>query len=510
MLTASYLLTATLVSAFLGVLLLLLLPPRWGGAAKWIALISALTGFAFAFAAFRSYDLKQGAMQFTGVDVPWIASLGIHFATGADGVSLVLLLLTGIIAVTGVLFSWNVTQQPRAFFALFLTIIGGSYGVFQSLDLFLLFVCYEVVIIPKYFLISNWGSTNREYGAMKLTIYSVAGSALVLLGIIGIYALSPIKSLNLTDLVQFKFPVGFQLWAFPVMFIGFGVLAGMWPLHTWAPTGHVAAPTAVSMLLAGVVMKLGSYGALRVAMTLFPEGLAHWRIPLAILASIGLLYGALVALVQRDLKFVVGYSSINHMGFVLLGLLTLNSIGLSGAVLQMFSHGIIGSLLFAVVGRMIYDRTLTRDIDKLGAMGLAKALPFAAFTFTVASAASMGIPGFSGFIAELQILLGTWKAFPVLLIFPAVGAGIAVAYTLRALQRSFFPALAHGNATTPVAQEPAHPLPPITFPERLGAIILMAATLGVGLFPKVLIDPILQSFQSPNSIMHHLIQGVAK
>ena len=508
MLTASYLLTATILSAFLGVLILLLLPQRWGGAAKWIALLSALTGLGFAFAAFRVYDMSADTqpLQFA-LDLPWVGSLGIHFATAADGVSLVLLLLTGIIAVTGVLFSWNVTRQPRAFFALFLTIIGGSYGVFQSVDLFLLFVCYEVVIIPKYFLISNWGSTNREYGAMKLTIYSVAGSALVLLGIIGIYALSPVKSLNIMDLAGYQFPVAFQLWAFPVMFIGFGVLAGLWPFHTWAPTGHVAAPTAVSMLLAGVVMKLGAYGALRVAMTLFPEGLAHWRIPLAILATIGLLYGALVALVQRDLKFVVGYSSINHMGFVMLGLLTLNSIGLSGAVLQMFSHGIIGGLLFAVVGRMIYDRTHTRDLDTLGSMGLSKTLPFAAFTFTVASAASMGIPGFSGFIAELQILLGTWKAFPALLVFPAIGAGFAVAYTLRALQRSFFPSHA---ATAPAPAETHEPLPPITLPERLGAVILMATTLGVGLFPKVLIGPILHSFESPNSMMHHLIQGVTR
>ena len=508
MLTASYLLTATFLSAFLGVLLILLLPMRWGGAAKWIALLSSLTGFGFAVAAFRAYDMTPGALplQFTDINFPWVESLGISFATGADGISLVLLLLTGIIAITGVLFSWNVTKQPRAFFALFLTIIGGVYGVFQSLDLFLLFVFYEIVIIPKYFLISNWGSTNREYGAMKLTIYSVAGSALVLLGLVGIYVLAPDRTLNLVSLTKYHFPVAFQLWAFPALFIGFGILAGLWPFHTWAPTGHVAAPTAVSMLLAGVVMKLGSYGALRVAMTLFPQGLEYWRMPLAILATVGLLYGALVALAQRDLKFVVGYSSINHMGFVLLGLLTLNSIGLSGAVLQMFSHGIIGGLLFAVVGRMLYDRTHTREISRLGGMGLSKSLPFAAFTFTIASAASMGLPGFSGFIAEIQILLGAWKAFPALLIFTALGVVITVAFTLRALQRSFFPALNGGTA------EPApehHEFDPISLPERLGAVLLIAATLGAGLFPKVLIDPILRSFENP-SFMHQLIQGVTK
>jgi NADH-quinone oxidoreductase subunit M len=505
-------LTATLLSSFLGVLIILLLPVRWGSAAKWIALLSALTGLACAVTAFRGYDLRPGAYPIQSmINLPWVEKLGIGFITGADGISLVLILLTGIIALTGVLFSWNVTQQPRAFFALFLTIIGGVYGVFQSLDLFLFFVFYEIVIIPKYFLISNWGSTNREYGAMKLTMYSVAGSALILLPILGVYVINPDVSLNLIALAKYKFPHEFQIWAFPVMFLGFGVLAGMWPFHTWAPTGHVAAPTAVSMLLAGVVMKLGSYGALRVAMTLFPYGLEQWRMVIAVLAVIGLLYGALVALAQRDLKFVVGYASINHMGFVLLGLMTLNSIGLSGAVLQMFSHGIIGGLLFAVVGRMIYDRTHTRDIGALGRLGLAKALPFAAFTFVIASAASMGMPGFSGFIAEISILLGAWKAFPVLLIFAAIGAVITVAFTLRALQKSFFPAQESASEAPATSEvEPHQPYAPISFPERLGAVILMAATVGIGLFPKILMDPILRSFESPQSLMHHLIREVTK
>ena len=505
-------LTATLLSSFLGVLIILLLPVRWGSAAKWIALLSALTGLACAVTAFRGYDLRPGAYPIQSmINLPWVNYPNIGFITGADGISLVLILLTGIIALTGVLFSWNVTQQPRAFFALFLTIIGGVYGVFQSLDLFLFFVFYEIVIIPKYFLISNWGSTNREYGAMKLTMYSVAGSALILLVLLGLYVLAPDNTMNLLSLAKYKYPHEFQIWAFPVMFLGFGVLAGMWPFHTWAPTGHVAAPTAVSMLLAGVVMKLGSYGALRVAMTLFPYGLEQWRMVIAVLATIGLLYGALVALAQRDLKFVVGYASINHMGFVLLGLMTLNTIGLSGAVLQMFSHGIIGGLLFAVVGRMIYDRTHTRDIGALGRLGLAKALPFAAFTFVIASAASMGMPGFSGFIAEISILLGAWKAFPVLLIFAAIGAVITVAFTLRALQKSFFPARESASqAPTTPEVEPHHPYAPISFPERLGAVILMAATVGIGLFPKILMDPILRSFESPQSLMHHLIREVTK
>ncbi|MEI6033311.1 MAG: NADH-quinone oxidoreductase subunit M [Verrucomicrobiae bacterium] len=495
-------LTATFLSAFAGAALILLLPERLAPLARGIALASALAGLAFAASAFAGYDRVGPHFQHL-TQIPWIPSLGISFSTGADGISLVMLVLTGIIAVAGVLFSWNVSHRPRAFFAFYLTIIGGVYGVFQSFDIFLLFVFYEIVIIPKYFLIAAWGSTNREYGAMKLTIYSVAGSALVLLALIATYAASGAHSFDLFTLAdpsKAHFTPSFQAWAFPVMFIGFAVLAGIWPLHTWAPTGHVAAPTAVSMLLAGVVMKLGSYSALRVAMTLFPQGLDQWRIPIAVLATAGIVFGALVALAQKDLKFTVGYSSIAHMGFVLLGLMTLNLAGLSGSVLQMFSHGIIGGLLFAVVGRMIYDRTHTRDIAELGTMNLSRSLPFAAFTFTVASVASMGLPGFSGFIAEFTILSGSWKAFPVLLIPAGIGVVITVAFTLRALQRTFF---APGEP-----QACAHPPAAITLPEKLGAALLMAATLLIGIHPSVLLTPILRSFESP--LMKTVILEVTK
>lgn len=494
-------LTATFLSAFAGAGLILLLPERHAPLAKWIALLAALAGLGFAKFAFLSFDHAPAAPDYQFLTwLPWVPQLGIAFFTAADGISVVMLLLTGIIAVTGVLFSWNVTHRPRAFFAFYLLIIGGVYGVFQSFDLFLLFVFYEIVIIPKYFLIAAWGSTNREYGAMKLTMYSVAGSALVLLAMIATYAVSGAHSFDLFTLSRVQFSPGFQSWAFPVMFIGFAVLAGLWPLHTWAPTGHVAAPTAVSMLLAGVVMKLGSYSALRVAMTLYPEGLAQWRTVIAILATAGIVLGALVALAQKDLKFTVGYSSIAHMGFVLLGLMTLNLAGLGGSVLQMFSHGIIGGLLFAVVGRMIYDRTHTRDIAELGKLDLARALPFATLTFTVASVASMGLPGFSGFIAEFTILKGSWVSLPWLLIPAGIGVVITVAFTLRALQQAFYPSGESAVAT--------HPFDPITLPEKLGAIMLMGTTLFVGLFPSMLLDPILRSFQSP--LMHHLIQEVLK
>jgi NADH-quinone oxidoreductase subunit M len=238
-------------------------------------------------------------------------------------------------------------------------------------------------------------------------------------------------------------------------------------------------------------MKLGAYGALRVAMTLFPLGLAAWRNEIAMLAVIGIVYGAMVALVQNDFKFVIGYSSVSHMGFVLLGLMTINTIGLSGAVLQMFSHGIIAGLLFAVVGRMVYDRAHTRDLALLEGMNLSKALPFAAGTFAVASFASMGLPGFSGFTAELQVLIGAWHAFPAFAVIAGFGILVGVAYTMRVLQRSFF-----GEGKDTAAIE-AHPLPPISLPERIGAMILLSITVLIGLYPKLLLDLIGPSFDSP-------------
>jgi NADH-quinone oxidoreductase subunit M len=365
------------------------------------------------------------------------------------------------------------------------------YGVFLSFDAFLLFVFYEIAIIPKYFIIAIWGSTRKEYGAMKLALYSFVGSAMVLIGLIAAYVVAGAKTMSLVELAKFPFPHDFQMWAFPLVFVGFAILAGMWPFHTWAPTGHVAAPTAASMLLAGVVMKLGAYGCLRVAMTLFPEGLEAWKTWVAVLAVIGIVYGAMVALVQKDFKFVIGYSSVSHMGFVLLGLVTLNTIGLSGAVLQMFSHGVIAGLLFAVVGRMVYDRTHTRDFAVLETMQLNKAIPFAAVAFVIAGVASMGLPGFSGFVAELQVIIGAWKAYPTLAVITGVGILVGVAYTLRAVQKGFF-----GEAEAKSGEE-HHPLEPISVPERIGAVMLIGVSLLIGLYPRLLMDVIIPSFDSP-------------
>ena len=496
----------TIYISFLGALLLLLLPKGSVASARVLALLTAVACFAITLTTFAQH--RTGEML-TVVRAPWIPSLGIEYHLAADGISLTLLLLTGIIAITGILFSWNMEHRAKEFFAFYLLLIGAVYGVFLSYDLFLLFVFYEIVIIPKYFLIAIWGSTRREYGAMKLVLYSFVGSAMVLIGLVAAYVVAGAKSMALGDLARFPFPLHFQMWAFPLVFVGFAILAGLWPFHTWAPTGHVAAPTAASMLLAGVVMKLGAYGCLRVAMTLFPLGLispwgfhvlglGSWRDVFALLAVIGIVYGAMVALVQKDFKFVIGYSSVSHMGFVLLGLMTLNQIGLSGAVVQMFSHGILAGLLFAVVGRMVYDRTHTRDLAALGPMNLNKAIPFAAVAFVVAGMASMGLPGFSGFVAELMILIGVWRAFPLLAICVGIGIVVGVAYTWRAMQKAFFAEA--GTESIP----PQPPLPPITIPERLGTIILIGASVVIGLYPQLILNVIVPALNSP------LFEGLRK
>ena len=478
----------TIYITFAGAVALLVLP---GVFARWISLVTTLAGFGISLATFFCDDVDLAHFT-TIVRVPWIAALGINYQLALDGISLTLVLVTGIVAISAVLFSWDVVDRAKEFFFWLLLVVAGSYGVFLSADLFLLFLFYELVIVPKYFLIAIFGSTNKEYGAMKLTLYSFFGGALVFLGIVALYVSA--GSLDLNQLAQFQFAPQLQAWAFPVLFLGFAVLAGIWPVHTWAPTGHVAAPTAGSMLLAGIVMKLGAYGALRVAMNLFPQGFQMWRGWIALLAVIGIVYAAAVALRQRDLKFVIGYSSVSHMGFVLLGFATANVFGVSGSVLQMFSHGVIGALLFAVAGRMIYRRTHTRELGALSTMNLSRALPFAAFTFVIASAASMGIPGFSGFAAEITILIGAWKSYPIAVWITGVGMVLVAAFTLRALKRTF---LDSNGATASVSSENlTQKFEPITIPERLGAALLMFATVAVGLYPKILLDRIEPAVQA--------------
>ncbi|WP_232767454.1 complex I subunit 4 family protein [Geminisphaera colitermitum] len=448
----------TIYISLAGALLTLLAGRRSPAAARIVAITTALA--AAAIVALAAIEFTPSPDPQTLVNLPWIAELGIQYHLAADGISLTLVVLTAIAALAGILFSWNITDRTGEFFALYLALIGGVYGVFLSADAFVFFVFYEIAIVPKYFLVAKWGSTNREYGAMKLVLYSFAGSALVMAGLLWAHAtaaaLPPphaVQTFSLTQLAEAAthFSHAQQLGMFALVFTGFAVLAGMFPFHTWAPTGHVAAPTAASMLLAGVVMKLGAYGCLRVAIPLFVEGYHTFAPFIGWLAVIGIVYAGFIALIQDDFKFVIGYSSVSHMGFVLLGLAAANERALSGAVLQMFSHGIIAGLLFAVVGRMVYERTHTRNLADLRALPLHRLLPFAATTFVIAGLASMGLPGFSGFPAELSILVGAWQTSRLWALIAAIGILIAAAFTLRAIQVSFF------GKTSPVGASLAKP-----------------------------------------------------
>ena len=369
---------------------------------------------------------------------------GIALKLGVDGISALMVLLTGIVMFTGVLVSWNVTHRSKDFFILYFLLLSGVFGVFVSLDLFFLFFFYELAVLPMYLLIAVWGSSSdfrtfvrtKEYGAMKLMLYLVAGSVLVWIALMAIFAQADLGTFDFVALHENgEFPVTFQRIFFPFLMVGFGVLAGMWPFHTWSPDGHVAAPTAVSMVHAGVLMKLGAYGILRVGMGLMPEGAETWMPLLIGLGTVNVIYGAISALGQRDLKYVVGYSSVSHMGYVLMGLATLHYLGVSGAVLQMFSHGIMTALFFAVVGS-IYEATNTRDIGVLE--GMARPMRTTTVLFVIAGLTSLGLPGLSGFVAELLVFLGLFQTYPILGALAVIGAAITAVYILRLVAKVFF------------------------------------------------------------------------
>ena len=435
---------------------------------------------------FLGYDKDAAGYQFTQ-EFQWLDSLGIALSMGVDGISVPMVFLTGIVTFTGVLISWNISSDmPRRmkdFFVLFFLLVAGVYGVFVSLDLFFLFFFYELAVLPMYMLIGIWGSSSdfgsflrpKEYGAMKLMLYLVAGSILVWVAILAIYVEGGMGTFSFLALQDATFSEAFQRVFFPMFMVGFGVLAGLWPFHTWSPDGHVAAPTAVSMLHAGVLMKLGAYGIIRLGFDLLPEGAQEWALVLIILGIINVVYGAVAAVGQRDLKYVVGYSSVSHMGYVLVGFATLNSFGLGGAVLQMFSHGIMTALFFALVGA-IYDRAHVRDIGILE--GLTKRMGLTSAFFAVAGLTSLGLPGLSGFVAELMVFIGAFRDYPVIGMLGIVGAAITAVYILRLLGKVFF------GPISPQWQN----LTDATRLEGFSMAILVAFLVGVGLYPKPWMD----------------------
>ncbi len=462
--------------------------------------------------------------------VVWVKELGITYHLGIDGLSAPMVLLTSMVTITGVLISWRIEDRTREFMAFFLLLVAGVFGVFVANDMFVLFFFYELAIFPMYLLIATWGWVKlREYAAMKLTLYILIGSVVALVGAIAMVlqanhffmnegaavfaqavesgvlpADSTTMSFGITQLTlaaeagAFSVPIlgniSFaNLW-FPFVFIGFGVLAGVFPFHNWSPDGHVAAPTAVSMIHAGVLMKVGAYAALRIGVQLLPEG-AQTHLPwIVFLTLVNVVYGAFIAFRQRDFKYVIGFSSVSHMGLVSMGWATMNAIGMTGAGLQMFSHGAMTALFFGVVG-MVYDRAHTRDIPSLG--GFVRVMPWVAVAFVVGGLTSMGMPGFSGFVAEFPIFVGMWNASPnvslqigdfaltnyysILVIIAALGIVITAAYVLRVTGQVFFGAF---------NREKYPDVDDITIRERFILVFLGAPLLILGLYPQ-LMEPML-------------------
>ena len=432
------LLTLTILSPIAALLLTLLIPARHALVIKIANALCSAVSVVLALAIWLLYDRAAGGFQMTE-DVAWVPSLGIRYTVAADGVGVVLTMLTAIVFFTGVLTMWHLQTRVKEYFAFMAALVFGVFGVFLSLDLFAFFFFYEVAVLPMYPLIAIWGSTRKEYSAMKLTLFLIAGSALLFPGLIALYIAAGGETSNVVTISEIAaagtISTTQQIFIYPFLYIGFGVLAGMFPFHGWSPTGHVAAPTAVSMLHAGVLMKLGAFGIFRIAMQCLPEGAAYWAPTFMLLATIGIIYGAFVALRQTDFKFVIGFSSVSHMGIVLLGLNTMTDAGWDGAVFQMFAHGIMTALFFSAVG-YIYDQTHDRDIRNFG--GLSSQAPLATSMFIIAGLCGMGVPGFASFWAELLVFIAAVQTYPVLGVIAIAGLVISAAFMLRVLGQAMF------------------------------------------------------------------------
>lgn len=407
--------------------------------------------------------------------VEWYKPLNICYAVGVDGISVVMLLLSAVIVFTGVFASWKMKIQTKDFFLWFSLLSMGVFGFFISVDLFTMFMFYEIALIPMYLLIGIWGTGRKEYSAMKLTLMLMGASAFLLMGILGIYFGSGASTMNILEIAKLHIPVELQRIFFPITFLGFGVLGALFPFHTWSPDGHASAPTAVSMLHAGVLMKLGGYGCFRVAMYLMPEAATELSWIFLILTGISVVYGAFSAVVQTDLKYINAYSSVSHCGLVLFAILMMTHTSSTGAVLQMLSHGLITALFFALIG-MIYGRTHTRDVREL--RGLMKVMPFLSVGYVIAGLANLGLPGFSGFVAEMTIFVGAFENndtfHRVWTIIATTSIVITAVYILRLVGRIIYGEVENKKFLS---------LTDATWDERLSVTVLVAAVAGLGIFP---------------------------
>jgi len=452
-----------------------------------IALVGASIQLVLAFFLLNQYQAAKALVQTKAFvfeqSFEWFPSLGIQFLIGVDGISIAMILLTALVVVTGILVSFTMEELHKEFFFLLILLSLGAYGFFISLDIFTLFFFLEVAVIPKFLLIGIWGSGAKQKSAMKLALMLMGGSALIMVGLIGLYYFSNEtgnRSFNMLVLAQYPISYAAQLVFFPFLFAGFGVFTALFPFHTWVPDGHSSAPTAASMFLAGISMKLGGYGCLRVATYLMPDAAVHYAPIIIALASIAIIYGAFATLMQTDLKYINAYSSISHCGFVILGIGMLNKTAIVGAVMQMVSHGLMTALFFAAIG-MMYQRTHTRLVSQLG--GLLKVMPFISSVFVIAGLCSLGLPGFSGFVSEMTVFVGAWQNpnfwYRLATILACASIVVTAVYILRA---------AGSSVMGPITQKNFLHLTDAQWNEKLAAIVLLSGIVIIGIAPFLLTD----------------------
>lgn len=430
-----------------GVAACALLPKERGDLAKWLALIVTGVDLVLAAVMVSRFEIGSG-MQFVTA-VPWIEQAGIRYAVGVDGMSIMLVALSALLTFLAVIGSWKIESKPGFYFAMLLLLQVGMNGVFSALDFVLFYVFWELVLVPMYFLIAQWGGPRREYAAIKFFLYTLFGSVFMLVAIVALkLQTGSFDMVKLAELAA-RLPVSTQLWLFAAFFLGFAIKVPIFPLHTWLPDAHVEAPTAASVLLAGVLLKMGTYGFLRVSLPMLPDAFKVWQLPLAIIAVVSIVYGAAVAFAQTDAKKLVAYSSVSHMGFAMLGIASGTAAGLNGAMAVNISHGLTTGMLFFMVG-MIYDRAHTRQISELS--GVAGQMPVIAGLLAFASFASMGLPGLSGFVGEFLSLLGAWISTGVpawMVVVAGLGVLFGAAYMLWMLQR-----VAFGQPSYALADQP--------------------------------------------------------
>ncbi len=468
-------LSLILLCPVVGAGLILLTPEGHEKLVRRIAFTVSAIAMALAVIVFAQYDRALAGFQFSE-QYPWLPGLNSSYHLAVDGAGVTLVLLNAIVMLTGVITSFTINFRVKEYFILFLMLVAGVFGSFTCLDFLLFFIFFEIAVIPMYLLIGIWGSTNKEYAALKLTIMLLAGSGLVFMGLLITYFNSPVRTFDFLILKQSgMFSSHLQYVIYPLMLFGFGTLAAMFPFHNWSPDGHVAAPTAVSMLHAGVLMKLGAYGVLRFGIELFPAGADGWSHITALLAATGVVYGALLAVQQTDLKYMIGYSSVSHMGLVMFGLAAGTPYAISGAVYQMFAHGIMTALFFSATGHF-YEQTHSRNISEYG--GMARTAPWISVTFILAGLAGVGLPGLSGFPAEFMIFLGAFQAYPILTLIAVPSLVFGAFYMMRNLQRVFFGPV---DGHTPQVKD----ITPFLGSARVG---LAALLIIFGFMPRLLMD----------------------